>query len=459
MSLTAIAFWCAYILGTLGALVSPAIGVALYVLVYHLSPETQWWGDEVRVLNLRTSFIVAVAAGIGMLLHWPKLRHGARQFPLPFALAIAFGALALATLWWGLGVTPRGAYLAEKFGKTLIILFIMIRCVRTPAEYHLVLYAWLLGVAYVGYQATGGAGITSSGRLTAGLGGPDFADSSGLAVHMVAALPLVGAAFFVARTWWGRAFALVAGALVVNTIVATRTRSALVGIPLMALTCVFSLPRGYRVKGIAAVVVGTLLALQLVDPGWWNRMQTLTQFQHDASATARLAIWKAAFEMASDYPLGIGLGNFHHTVMRYLPGLAEVRSAHNTIVACLAELGWPGLLVFLLILGLTLARLKRTQRLAETLPPFLSLRVLRRQTRFHLGWHALGLRSALVGYLACAFFTTRLFTEDLWLMIGLAMCLHNVSKHMIAEAHAKSTEPDNEAAGVPAGLRVPAIQT
>ncbi len=71
--------------------------------------------------------------------------------------------------------------------------------------------------------------------------------------------------------------------------------------------------------------------------------------------------------MASDYPLGIGLGNFHHFVMDYVPGLEVVRSAHNTYAACLAELGWPGLIVFLAILGFSLHQLKSLQRLLTQL--------------------------------------------------------------------------------------------
>ncbi len=433
MSLTVVAFWIAYVGGTCAALFNPIVGITLYLLVYHLNPETQWWGESVRALGLRTSFVVAAATGLGMLVRQPPLEHGARQFQVPFVLALVFGLLALGSLVWGVDLTDRGEYLAEKFIKTLIVIFILVRCVRTPLHYHVVILAWLVGIAYLGYEATGGAGTSQSGRLTAGLGGPDFNDSSGLAAHLVSSLPLIGGLFFMSRTWWGRLFALVTGAMAVNTIIATRTRNVLVGLAVMVVSGVLSLPRGYRLKGWAAVLAGTLLSMQLTDPGWWRRMETISNWRQDASSTGRVTLWKAAFDMASDYPFGIGLGNFHHTVMQYVPDLDVVRSAHNTIIACLAELGWPGLFVFVLILAITIRRLGKLRRLAQQWPNFTEIQFYRWQTRFHLGWHALALRTSLLGYLACALFTTRLFTEDLWLMLGFAMCLVNVSKCVAAD--------------------------
>ncbi len=272
MSLSALLFWAMYVGGIAAALFNPVVGVMLYVLVYHLNPETQWWGGSVQALGLRTSFTVALATGLGMLLRMPRLHHGARQFPLPYVLALLLTVVALGSLVWGLGMSERSEYQAEKLVKVMIIIFIIIRCVRTPLHYQLVLFAWLAGVFYVGYEATGGVGVTRGGRLTGGLGGPDFAESSGLAVHLVATLPLIGAIFFMLRTWWSRGLVLITGALAVNTLIMTRTRNALAGLFALAVATVLSLPRGYRVKGLAAIVAGTLLAVQLTDPAWWRRI-------------------------------------------------------------------------------------------------------------------------------------------------------------------------------------------
>lgn len=451
MPLTVVVFWLAYCSGVAAAVFNPLIGVVLYVLVYHLNPETQWWGSSVQTLGLRTSFTVALATSIGIAIRWPRLEHGARQFPLPYALALFLGLLALGSLAWGVGVTDRSYFQLEKYVKLLVFLAILIRCVSKPVHYHAVIMSWLIGVLYLGYEAQGGIGARLGGRLSGGLGGPDFAESSGMAAHLVATLPLIGAMFFMARTWWGRLFALGTGAFAVNLLILTRTRNALAGLVPMAFACVLSLPRGYRLKGVFGVIIGALLAVHLTDAGWWQRMETLADYRNDASAAMRLSFWKAAVQMVFDYPLGIGLGNFHYSSMDYVPGLSAVRSAHSTFFSCLAELGWLGFFVFLGILFVTLRRLSRNRAIARTMPEMLEITPLGRRTRFHLGWHAVALRAGLVGYLGCGLFTTRLWAEDLWLLIGLAACLDNVSKYMVAQSEQRAEPAVFET--VHAGLR------
>ena len=427
MSLTAIGFWLLYTAGVGGALLMPLAGVLLYILIYHVNPEYQWWGESVRATGLRTSMTVAAATIIGIFLRWPRLHPGARQFPAPAQIALAILALALASLTWGYGAGERGVYQVEKFAKIMIFVLILIRCVRQPQHYHLVIVAWICGLTYIGYQSWGNVGGFSGGRLTRGVGGPDFADSSGLAVHLVASLPLIGAMFFMARRWWSRGLLLIAGALTVNTIIMTRTRNVVAGLAAMSIVAVFALPRGYRRKGLMAIFVGTLLAVQLADPNWWDRMATVFRYSQDEAAMSRLRYWSAAIEMVGDFPLGIGIGNYHEAVKEYLPDLQIARSAHSSYFVCLAELGYLGFMLLITLLAVTLRQLNRVRRMANHTLPEIMVEFGRRQARFHLGWHAMALQASLVGYAAGGMFTTRLWTEGFWILIGLSCCLVNVT--------------------------------
>lgn len=438
MPLTELAFWVLYVGGLLAAVWRPLAGVLLYILVYHLNPENQWWGESVRGLGLRTSLIVAGATVVGLLLRWPRLRRPARQFPLPILLMIALAAYAVLGLVYTGEHGPRSLYQTEKFLKILIFVLILIRCVRTPADVHCALLAWLAGVGYIGYQAWGKVGVWRAGRLDWGLGGPDFAESSDLSAHLIATLPMIGAAFFMARGWLGRTAALLLGALAVNALIMTRTRNALVGLLAICAAAVLALPRGYRVRGGAAVLLGLVLTAQLADPGWWRRMESIADYRSDAAVMERLRYWSAAVAMALDQPLGIGAGNFQEQVRAYVPGLLMERSAHNTFLECLAELGLPGFLMLVVLVATTLARLWRVRRTATRLDPVVPLRIGVWRTRFHLGWHACALLLGLIGYLACGMFTTRLWAEDFWLLIGLSCCLVNVAAEM---QHASRQDP------------------
>lgn len=441
MSLTVALFWLTYISGIGAAIARPAIGVALYVLVYHINPETQWWGASVQGSGLRTSFMVALATGIGILLRPPPVPRAARVLATPLMLTACFVLLSVVSLSWAQVDVARSDRLAEKFLKVFIFFVMLVRCIHSPAQYQMVLCAWLLGVAYIGYEAHGGVGVSLAGRLTGGLGGPDFAESSGLSVHLVSTLPLIGAMFFFARTWLGRGALLAIGALVVNALVLTRTRNAVPGLALVVVTCVLSLPRGFRLKGLAAVCVGTLLSLQLIDPGWWARMHSILNYQSDQPAMTRLAYWRAAYDMVCDNPLGVGLGAFHEVVRSYVPGLTIARSAHNTFFTALAETGWLGAGIWVAIITVTFWRLSAVRRIARDLPAFIDIRMLRRRARFHLDWHAVALRAAIAGYVAGAMFTSRLLTEDFWMLIALAIALHNTAL-VLRDEHDTVDAPD-----------------
>ncbi len=446
MPLTAIAFWLVYIGGVCAAVIYPVVGVALYVLVYHVNPQAQWWGSSFVQSGIRTSLTVAVATVIGVLLRRPRLPQGARQFPLPIVLMLLLFGYALLTLTWVDTFDLPITILTDKIVKQAIFVLILVRCIHKPEHYTLLTLTWVVGVAYIGYQATGGGGHVSGGRLDAGLGGPDFAESSGLAVHLVASLPLIGAQFFMSRTWWGRGFALLAGALVVNAIIMTRTRNAIFGVAAMAVLGIFWLPRGYRLKGLLAMVIGLVLSVQLIDRGWWERMATIRDYQQDLSATSRLAYWRAAVEMAYERPQGIGLGQFKHKVGAYLPDPTARRSSHNTFLNCLAEQGLPGIVLFVGLLAIALARLRRLQVESYTFPSDVSVDLGTRRARFHLGWHTMALRAALVGYLVCGMFTMRLWAEGLWMMVGMSCCLVNVTAQLRARE-----------GGEPAGLAEPCV--
>jgi len=427
MPLTAVAFWLPYVSGLPLAVAYPIVGVLVYVLVYHLNPESQWWGASVRSAGIPTSMAIALATLVGIALRMPRMAPRMRQIPPAIWLSLLLLLVAVASLSWGYGFNDRGAYQVEKFAKILVFLLIMVRCASQPGHYHLVVCAWLAGVLYICWQAYGDVGTRIGGRLSGGLGGPDFAESSGLAAHLTATLPLIAALFFTARRWWTRMLLLAIGALTVNAIVLTRTRNAIIGVAAAAVVAALSLPRGYRLRGCLGIVIGAALAYQLTDPAWWNRMNTLRDYQSDASATSRLAYWDAALTMAWEHPLGIGVGNFRVAVQDYVEGLSFERSALNTILTCLSELGARGLALLLAALWVTLRGLTRVLRRPGDEPPWALVRAGPWQVRFHLGWHALAVRSGLAAYLACGMFTSRLWTEGSWLLIGMAACLMNIA--------------------------------
>lgn len=69
------------------------------------------------------------------------------------------------------------------------------------------------------------------------------------------------------------------------------------------------------------------------------------------SSRARTDYWITAWDMGLDYPIfGSGLENFGELARKYQPNANYTRYPHNFALRILAELGFPGLLMFLAIL-------------------------------------------------------------------------------------------------------------
>lgn len=108
--------------------------------------------------------------------------------------------------------------------------------------------------------------------------------------------------------------------------------------------------RGWRPLVLASIGLVALAAAALV------LVAGLSQARHaatpGAAVTIRLALAKAALLMAAEHPwFGVGLGHFHAVSETYvdLPLYITRENAHNNFLQVLAELGVPGLVLFLAV--------------------------------------------------------------------------------------------------------------
>jgi O-antigen ligase len=102
-----------------------------------------------------------------------------------------------------------------------------------------------------------------------------------------------------------------------------------------------------------------VVVMAIVAPaGYFQRMNTVTEYQQDNSAQARIQAWTAGLHMALDHPMGVGAGNFASVHGRYyMPSDEDNRvgwggrrwaNAHSIYFKVLGEYGFPGLAMLLL---------------------------------------------------------------------------------------------------------------
>ena len=133
--------------------------------------------------------------------------------------------------------------------------------------------------------------------------------------------------------------------------------------------------------GLVVLVVG-LAMLGLLPPNLATRITSVTDnfgvfdvrnvppTSENFAVVERMAHWQAGWEMFRDYPfLGVGPGNYPAVYERYYipPWKEPLGHAHNYYLNMAAETGVPGLLAFLLMLGLAFRALRRRIRAADAL--------------------------------------------------------------------------------------------
>lgn len=406
-----------FAVGGLAALAEPFAGIIAYAVHYHSYPENAYWGRGLAAAGVRYSLFISLLLAIGTLLNLKRLPYG-RLINRQEALYLTFLAWVVITRLINGQETQEDT--VDKMVKMAVFLLALTHVVVTPRRFGQFFGVLVLCALYLGSECfMAPASRYVKGRLE-GVGGPDFGDSNALAAHMVALLPIVGVQFL-RGGWKAKLLCVTAGALIANGVIQTRSRGGYLASLVSAVVMLILARRGQRKRILILVALGGLGSLTMVDAGYLARMGTLKagERENDESAMSRLRFWRAGLQMAVDNPLGVGPGNFHTNIGTYLPEDAG-RDTHNTYVRCVAELGWPGLILLMGLIAnafLTLARVRRSAAGPSGSE--------------ECDWYAFGLQMSLAGYLTASFFISSNYIEMLWWLLLLPAALERAAANAV----------------------------
>jgi len=328
--------------------------------------------------------------------------------------------LLMLLLWVTLSVPgalwPGGAatLLVDYFLKLVFLYLLLaggVRGVRDVERLSFIYYVGVVvyaGVVLVRYR-TGGEADRLSGLI--------YYDANDFATLAVSALPL-GLYFSLGRQpWWRRLSAILGNALIAIAFVWAGSRGGFIALIAAALYILFrfkGVPASRRWLAAGAV---TVLFMATASGTFWERMRSITTPEDDYNVTGetgRLQVWKRGIGYMLEHPVfGVGAANFSTAEGKFsllADRAARGRgvkwsAAHNTYVQVGAELGVPGLVFFVAMIGTALVALRRARPTAL----------------------AQALTAALVGFLAGAMFLSFAYIEMLYALLGLAVGLRRVS--------------------------------
>jgi O-antigen ligase len=164
----------------------------------------------------------------------------------------------------------------------------------------------------------------------------------------------------------------------------------------------------------------------LVAPSnYYSRMKTISDYQEDSSAMGRIKAWRTAMEMAADYPmLGVGAGSFNSAYGRFYRKHTDPSrwiSTHSVYFKVVAEYGYPGLIVFIMIIISSVMMNNKTYKIlsAKGDPP-----------EGLLVWPKI-LNWSIITWTVSAMFLSGVDYPHLYILVGLTLAIRRLADNIL----------------------------
>jgi len=334
------------------------------------------------------------------------LRDPTSRCVLGLALWMAFSIPG--ALW------PGGAFeeFTGEFGKMVGMYVVLVAAIRGFKDVERIAFVYLLAVAIYAAVVLSRFGV---GQSEWRLGMLEYYDANDFATLAVVALPL--AVYFMVRPrpLWRRLVSALALVFLVMAFVWAGSRGGFLA--LLAVGA-FLLLRyraiGVRWRVLTAALLSLVFAAAASDT-YWEKMKTILQPKDDYNITTeegRIPVWKRGIGYMLENPiLGVGAGNFPTAEGTISPrarvaytGRWKWSVSHNSYIQVGAELGIPGLLLFLAMFWKAFASLRTVERGQPRSPP---------------AQLAQTLAACLIGYIVGGFFLSLAYRDLLYVLIAL----------------------------------------
>lgn len=390
---------------------------------------------------LPTSGSLSPAKGAGLLLalawlaRYTTVTSGVRDFfadhPLLSWTMIAFlGWAALSVIWapfTGSALTDVSQYFL-----TLLLIPIAYTAVRSTRDLKIALIAIVLGAmiaAAVGVVQPPNPEVLETARATGTIGDPNE-----FAADLLAGL-VVAAGFAVARGSRpsARALGLAAIPLCMLGMFISVSRGGLVAMAAVFLVAAFAAGR-WRLA-----VIPLIFAIALGGVVYFSQFAPLPARERVLTTnggSGRSELWQVGMRVFRAHPVGgVGVGNYVQVSPQYVlqPGslrhselifAAEPKPAHNSYLQVAAEMGVPGLLLFLAVVTGCLRCALRAARIAAERRD-ITLEALSRSVFL-----------AAVGILVALFFISQMHNKLLWGLLALGPAVLSVARHETGDSAA-----------------------
>ena len=382
--------------------------------------------------------LVLVAASIGYAYLNPRYLTRTNVLRLwPMRLVAALGVLACFSAVFGLSLGGSASFILSSYVKTLAYAFLIAVSIRHVRDLYTFVWAYVASCGILSFFSLFVFEISrGSGSYVTRLNDLYTYDSNDLGVVMMVGLPLTLLLVTVERGT--KRWVLLP---ILIGIAATMARSGsrggflgFVAVGLAGLILVKDVSAARRLLVLAAASI----ALAVGAPaGYWKQMATILSPKEDYNYTdidGRKAVMERGIGYMTQYPaFGLGINNFARAECSISPKLASLRingpirctAPHNSYLQAGAELGVPGLLIWVsLVIGGIFAPARLRRRLPKSWRRGTeSERFIYSATSFFA--------VAMVGFAVTSFFVSFAWMDPVYLMAGLLTGLYVAARVQI----------------------------
>lgn len=324
----------------------PYFGVVMWIWISVMSPHTQGWG-----FARSFPFAAIIAATCILSVVVSKEKKGLPGSPVTWTF-IAFLAWMSITSLFAIHPELIGNQLIKVYkiiGMTLLVMMVL------KQRRHVDLAIWSIVVSIGYYGVKGGIFSIRTGG-SARVWGPEgtFIDGNNeIALALVMVIPLMYYLLMTtARNKWHRYAFYASMFLCALSALASYSRGALLAIGAMGFFLWLKSKEKLTLGLVMALAIPVMLLM--MPSQWYQRMDTINDYQDDASAMGRVNAWHMAFNLAKDRFFGGGFEIYDASVFAmYAPVPADIHAAHSIYFQILGEHGFVGLLLYLTLGFLT----------------------------------------------------------------------------------------------------------
>jgi len=322
----------------------PVVGILTFAWISLMNPHRLCYG---AAYDFPFAAVIAITTFISLFMTPER-----RRFPTTPTTVVLIFFSAWMTLTGFFAFDPSLAWPAwSTVIKTMLMMLIAMFVINTEKDIKAL--AWVMALSLGFYGLKGGVFTLTSGGVNHVVGpdGTYISDNNTLALGLIAALPFIWYLQQHPIKPWLRTGFIGLTLLTVVSIVGSYSRGALLGGG--AMLFFLWLKGRQKLLTASAIALVVLVVYQFMPEQWFARMNTIDDYQQDASAMGRINAWQFAFNVAKDNVMGGGFKAFTPKMFQiYAPVPTNYHVAHSIYFQVLGDHGFIGLGLFMLLMFL-----------------------------------------------------------------------------------------------------------